>query len=205
MNWQRPNNTQLILDTYTLIPSITEIIVLMLRPSTAFDYPHSKVRILHNYTLNTDHGLSLRFLGCLYTRGTYVLIQDDDVMTNGDGIAALLAAKVGHPKRLTGFCGRDWSGARPAYIPVHVDPGPARIVLTIAMLTHREACADFWRHRLLMEDLVSLGNPTWNGEDIFFSLVSFKSSGELPEVVGFNYTQVSQCWPIDANRISGME
>lgn len=192
MNWHRPNNTQTILDAYTQMSSISEIILLMLRPATAFEYSHPKVRTLHNYSLNADHGLSLRFLGCLYARSDFVLIQDDDVMLDDEGVAAMLAAKVGHPGRLVGCCGRDWSASRPSYIPLHVDPGPARIVLTIAMLTHRGACADFWGQRLLMEDVAALGTPRWNGEDIFFSLVTFKSSGELPEVVGFNYTQVSR-------------
>ncbi|MEW5302924.1 MAG: hypothetical protein WDW36_005661 [Sanguina aurantia] len=192
MNWHRPNNTQTILDAYTQMSSINEILLLMLRPATAFEYSHPKVRTLHNYSLNADHGLSLRFLGCLHARSDFVLIQDDDVMLDDDGIAAMLAAKVGHPRRLVGCCGRDWNAPRPSYIPLHVDPGPARIVLTIAMLTHRGACADFWGQRLLMEDVAALGTPRWNGEDIFFSLVTFKSSGELPEVVGFNYTQLSE-------------
>jgi hypothetical protein len=39
-------------------------------------------------------------------------------------------------------------------------------------------CAAFWHHAPLVEDAVPLGVPKWNGEDIFFSLVTYREYGK---------------------------
>eukprot|EP00798_Chlamydomonas_sp_ICE-L_P030063 gene30063-35032_t len=186
MNWKRPQNVRKILGHYKYYDNVAEIIVWMCNPNSTFRYKHKKIRLIDDPSANDVDGLSTRFRGCLLAKSPWVLIQDDDHMTKPEGIQALLEAKAKDPKRLIGTYSREWPDPeKPQYIPLPCPYGPHPIVLTILMLADRATCKEFWRYAPLVQDYVhDHSKPLWNGEDIFYSLVSFKYSGQLPLSIG---------------------
>lgn len=192
MNWKRPRNVISIVKRYVGYTAVSEVIVLMCRKQTLFKLQHPKVRVVDAIQDNDKYGLSVRFKYCREARSRWVLVQDDDVWTSEESIRYMMSAKAAYPGSLVGCCGRDWRGSRISYIAHTSDPGPARIILTIMMLADRSVCDAFFDYAPLMEDIAKHGRPYWNGEDIFFSLLSYKLSGRLPMALSFRWGTMSQ-------------
>jgi hypothetical protein len=126
-----------------------------------------------------------RFLGCLRARHELVLLQDDDILLSGAAIQALVAAKRSAPDApLVGFFGRTWQAGRPGYVMAEVPPGRHPIALTVALLATRRLCRAFFDYSPLAEAFArGHSSPFWNGEDIFLSLVGWKTSGQMPLII----------------------
>eukprot|EP00798_Chlamydomonas_sp_ICE-L_P021138 gene21138-28026_t len=186
MNWKRPENVQRIIKKYLEYGNIGEVIVWMCKEDTKFTFDHRKVRIIDDVAANDQYGVSIRFKGCMEAKYPWVLIQDDDHYAKERGLAKFIAAKTVYPTRLVGTFARDWNPpSQPAYSKEPKRSGPRPIVLTSLMLTDKSTCRAFWEHVHLVEEYVhNFSVPLWNGEDIFFSLVSFKTTGQIPLAVG---------------------
>ncbi|GAX78650.1 hypothetical protein CEUSTIGMA_g6088.t1 [Chlamydomonas eustigma] len=194
MNWQRPDNVIHIARIYVTYESIAEIIIWMCHPDTKFKLSLPKVRIIDDVSANDKYGLSIRFKACLLAKTPWVFIQDDDHYIKKQGLSRMLMAKQKYPQRIIGVFGRDWPhGPSPQYIRKPVQYGPSRIALTVMLLSDVETCKAFWKYAPLVEPYVrEHSSPLWNGEDIFFSLVSYKAFGQVPLIVKARKAFLSQ-------------
>ena len=110
----------------------------------------------------------------------HILIADDDLVVTQAGLNNLLRARHENPWSIAGFWGRDYDHSNLDYAYNDTGEGHHDIALTKALLLDTCACRAFWEASLLMQDLSHEAAVTWNGEDIFMSLVSKKVLGAAP-------------------------
>lgn len=189
MNHYRPRmiRQSSLLPTLLQHKHVGEILLCHSNPNTTFQYHHPKVRNLDAVASNQERGLSLRFYFC-YTeaRYEYVIIVDDDQEVTTTALDTLLETFALHPDRIVGRYGRTyspyWSRRTHGYNTRTVF-GQVEVVLTKLLVAPRASCGHFLQYEsLVMEDLVRpQSHPLWNGEDIFFSLVSNHVHGVPPD------------------------
>jgi hypothetical protein len=182
LNWARPNYLrELILPALTQSPLVDEVIVSHGRADTRFDFQHERCSIVHREdwgSINERYGLARRFLAAQFARNETVLIMDDDIVVPPDALCSLHRFFTERPNRIHGIWGR-----RPDFwknFTIKDVYGDVPIVVTKCMLMPRALCERFFEQKHLVEGVVTEGRPFWNGEDIFMSLVSVKTSGNLP-------------------------
>lgn len=182
LNFKRPDNIRKIVDSMITYKHVAEIIIVSNNPNSTFSYPHEKVLVLDMMAYEDDLGVAVRFKACLLAMNQHVLIADDDLMVTEAGLSNLLTARHEHPWSVVGFWGRDYNHSHPDYAYVESGPGHHDIALTKALLLDTCACRAFWEASHLMQDIAHKAAVTWNGEDIFMSLVSTKVLGASPYI-----------------------
>lgn len=182
LNFNRPDNIRYIVDNMLTYKNVAEIIVVSNNPNNSFSYPNVKVVVLDMMAYEDDLGVAVRFKACLLAMNWHILIADDDLMVTEAGLSNLLGARHEHPWSIVGFWGRDYNHSDPDYAYVESGPGHHDIALTKALLLDTCACRAFWEASHLMQDIAHEAAVTWNGEDIFMSLVSKKVLGDSPYI-----------------------
>ena len=182
MNFKRPDNIKRIVDNMVTYSSVAEIMVVSNNPNTSFTYSHQKVVVLDMMGYEDELGVAVRFKACLLAMNWHILIADDDLMVTEAGLSNLLTAKHEHPQSVVGFWGRKYDRDDLKYILQESGPGHHGIALTKALLLDTCACRAFWAASHLMHDIAHEASVTWNGEDIFMSLVSEKVLGGTPYI-----------------------
>lgn len=182
LNFNRPDNIRRIVDTMVNYTSVGEILVVSNNPSTTFTYEHEKVVVMSLLGYEQSLGVAVRFKACLLAMHWHILIADDDLLVTEAGLANMLRARHAHPWSLVGFWGRDYNHTDPDYQYVESGSGHHDIALTKALLLDTCSCRAFWEASHLMSDIAHEATVTWNGEDIFMSLVSTKVLGQQPYI-----------------------
>lgn len=183
LNFNRPDNIRMIVDKMVTYRNVAEIIIVSNNPNTTFTYSHEKVVVLDMMVYEDELGVAVRFKACLLATNWHILIADDDLIVTEAGLSNLLTARHQHPQSIVGFWGRDFDPDNVAYALRESGPGHHGIALTKALLLDTCACRAFWAASHLMHDLVHEAAVTWNGEDIFMSLVTSKILGDKPYIV----------------------
>jgi hypothetical protein len=185
LNFKRSDNIRKIVDNMINYNSVAEIIVVSNNPNSTFTYPNKKVIVLDMMAYEDDLGVAVRFKACLLAMNRHILIADDDLMVTEAGLSNLLTARYEHPWSIVGFWGRDYNHSNPDYAYIDTGPGHHDIALTKALLLDTCACRAFWEASHLMQDIAHEAAVTWNGEDIFMSLVSHKVLGDSPFITPY--------------------
>ena len=185
LNFNRPDNVRKIVDNMVTYNNVAEIMVVSNNPNSSFTYSHEKVVVLDMLGYEDDLGVAVRFKACLLAMNWHILITDDDLMVTEAGLSRLLTARHEHPWSIASFWGRDYDPENPTYAYVESGPGHHGVALTKAVLLDTCACRAFWEASHLMQDIAHEAAVTWNGEDIFMSLVSKKVLGGTPYIVSF--------------------
>ena len=182
LNFNRPDNIRRIIDAMVQYSSVGEILVVSNNPNTTFTYEHEKVVVMSLVGYEQSLGVAVRFKACLLAMNWHILIADDDLMVTEAGLANMLKARHSNPWSIVGFWGRDYNHTDPDYQYVESGSGHHDIALTKALLLDTCACRAFWEASHLMSDVAHEAAVTWNGEDIFMSLVSTKVLGQQPYI-----------------------
>lgn len=187
MDWSRPENVQEIAATYSSYDIVGEIIILILKPCAPQNYPYNKVRVLVDYSANTRYGLASRFMGCSLSNRNQVIVQDDDYLHTEESLKTLADAATQHPDTVIGYYCRTWNTTKgtshSSYTIRQAGPGQHPIALTNTLITPRNFCVSFFDYWHLVIHAVQGSVPYWNGEDIFFNLVSYKISNNMPRCI----------------------
>lgn len=185
LNFNRPDNVRKIVDNMVTYDNVAEIMVVSNNPNNTFTYSHEKVTVLDMMAYEDQLGVAVRFKACLLAMNWHILIADDDLMVTEAGLSKLLKVRHEHPWSIVSFWGRDYDNDKPTYEYVDSGPGHHGIALTKALLLDTCACRAFWEASHLMQDIAHEAAVTWNGEDIFMSLVSQKVLGGVPYIAPF--------------------
>lgn len=190
LNWKRPENVRLIVDSLKQLELIDDVIVWNNNPAAVFEQRDAKI-----VNASHDFGLYTRFAAVCLARHEAVLIQDDDLLLPQETVERLFETWHGNPATLHGIFGRaprrDGSYGRRIS-----KSGRAPIVLTRALITKRVYGADFFRYCTQFADLQQKGNPLGNGEDIIFSYVVMHESGKLNHIHRFPFTELPSPYAI---------
>lgn len=183
MNHYRPRmiRESSLLPTLLAHAHVGQVVLCHSNPHTQFHYHHPKVLNINAVAANAERGLSLRFFFC-YTAAKYeyVIIVDDDQEVTSAALDTLLQSFALNPDRIVGRYGRTYSppkwwspNDRNHGYNTRTVFGQVEVILTKLLVAPRQACGHFLQYESLVQDLVQTqSHPLWNGEDIFFSLVS---------------------------------
>ena len=174
MNWSRPENVKMFAERMVTYSSVEEVIIVMNNPATRFEMDHEKVVTLDLRGLERHWGVAVRFKACLLAESKWVLIIDDDMDMSEQGLQRMLEVKATEPDSLIAYYGRT---IRMGQL-YEVREGRHDIALTKALLLDFRFCEAFSRASHLMKDLSHEAKVTWNGEDIFMSLVAEAVMGQ---------------------------
>ena len=172
MNWLRPGVlNDVILPIMTKYELIDEIIISHGREDTYFEFDNPKIVNRKDWGSNNDaYGLSLRFLATLDAKNDSVLVIDDDCYPGEFQLQVLYEEHIKNPYRIVSSWGRILrEGCKYNYVDCS---GEVMISLTKCMLFKKELSYEFFRYAPVALDVVAMGKPKWNGEDIFMSAVS---------------------------------
>jgi hypothetical protein len=171
LSWKRPDNVRRIVDAWQADGLVDDAIVWNNNPGTTLTHPWATV-------VNASHDLGLytRFAAVALARHRAVLVQDDDVLLPASTVAALHDRWRRQPRVLHGLFGR---GALPdGSYGRHVVAGErAPVVLTRALLTHRDHAGRFLAAAGHFAEVQRHSSPQGNGEDIIFSFVARAVTG----------------------------
>jgi hypothetical protein len=185
MNWKRPEGVVDIASCVSRYRRVKEVIVFN---NNADDQIVSfldkalenspSVTICHSAR---DMGLHSRFAAALLAKTDRIIIQDDDMMLTETGTELLLRRLDAEPDVLHGPYAA-WSTESNYYdktrpVAGGVAASRAPILLTCILACTRTHVARFWEYAVDMEAFASYGKPTWNGEDIVFSLANVAGTG----------------------------
>lgn len=185
LNYTRPRTVRrIILPALLNYDAVTEIIVSHGRKSAQFELEHPKlVHLDHTGAVNSEYGLSRRFLAAANARNEHVMILDDDLLPYQSTVAALAAAVEAGPSSVHGLYGRILQPG-PNGLMYNAETtcfGEVHILLTRCLVATRALCQhyiqEFRKHE---SKLVKQSRPYWNGEDILFSLLSIAKTNQLP-------------------------
>lgn len=182
LNWARPSwLRRLVLPLLARHPLVDEIVVSHGRADTRFAWTSRHADVVHrdDEALNAEYGVALRFVAAEGCRNDAVLLVDDDLVVSRRAIAALKAAWDDRPLTLHGIIGRRVD-AHYQYRYGRVRTGEAPIVLTRCLMMDRSYARTFLDAAPSAAHLITRGEPRWNGEDIFLSLLSIRRTRALP-------------------------
>jgi hypothetical protein len=182
LNWNRAFNLkQIILPLLSRHPLINEIIISHGKSSSMFDYESPYCQIVHRDDVfnNQTYGLSCRFLAMMEAKNDQVLILDDDLLVFSKSISRLSQYYLTDPMIIHGLFGRSVNNN---YQYCYTDwlYGYVPIVLTKCMILNKCYGELFLERADMMKDILNKGDPYWNGEDIFMSLVTTHKTNKLP-------------------------
>ena len=183
LNFNRPDNIRQIVEAMVNYKSVGEILVVSNNPNSSFTYVLPIVVVMSLIGYEESLGVAVRFKACLLAMHWHILIADDDLVVTELGLANMLKARHEHPWSIVGLWGRDYNHSDPDYQYVESGPGYHDIALTKALLLDTCACRAFWQASHLMTDIAHEASVTWNGEEIFMSLISTKVLGQQPYIM----------------------
>ena len=181
MNWSRPENVKIFAERLVTYNQVLEVIIVMNNPATRFEMDHERVVILDLSGLERHWGVAVRFKACLLAESKLVLALDDDMDISEHGLQRMLEVKVSEPDSLIAYYGRSilMGEHGPEYGgDDFLKEGRHDIALTKALLLDFRFCDAFFTASHLMKDLSHEAKVTWNGEDIFMSLVGEAVMGQ---------------------------
>jgi hypothetical protein len=188
LNWNRPFNLKyIILPKLARHPLIDEIIISHGREDSMFDYENRHCRIIHrnDSANNENYGLSRRFLAMIGSKNDQVLILDDDLVVLSKTITFLSQCYQREPTLIHGLFGRAVNtNYEYEFTWVY---GIAPLILTRCMMINKSYADVFFENTKIVEGLLAKGQPNWNGEDIFMSLVVAKRRGKLSRAYRLPY------------------
>jgi len=193
LNWNRAFNLKhIILPLLSRHPLINEIIISHGKSSSMFDYesPHCKIVHRDDVDNNEKYGLSLRFLALSSAKNDQVLILDDDLFVFSESISRLSQYYLTDPMIIHGLFGRTVNN-KYQYHYTNWLYGYVPIVLTKCMILNKCYGELFLERAVMMKDILNKGDPYWNGEDIFMSLLMVDRMGRLPCAYKLPYVNLS--------------
>ena len=197
-NHARAENVRLIVEKAVRYGIVDEIIVWddPINHDNRVNFNHSKVFVIRASELKPMEkwGLLGRFKFALLARNENILIQDDDQLLYESAIIKMLQMKNEDPDRLVCYFGRevvDIKANNQITYLTQKPPAPSHIpiCLTKSVLTDRRFCLEAVRYSSIIEDLAVKGVPYWNGEDIWHSLVSIKTTKKLHTEIPIDYKE----------------
>lgn len=182
LNWKRPENIKNhILPYLENNYLIDEIIISHGKEDTIFDYQSNTKNIIHrnDSKLNTNFGLSLRFLAALTSKNKMIMFMDDDeIIANKEIEKCYNIITNNQHIGIIGKYGRQLYKNKNEYTyNFHNAKGFCDIILTKFMLLKKNIIYDFFYNSIYVEPFQKNAKPFWNGEDIFISLLSRKKYG----------------------------
>ena len=186
LNWKRPANVEKIVASLLACEEVDDITVWNNNPDCARALP-AAVRVIQSPEL----GLYTRFAaGCL-ARHEAVLLQDDDLLLPPGVVQVLHREARRNPQVLHGIFGR--APTETGTYAIALDgTGRVPMVLTRALICPRIYCAKFFEHVHVFDELQRDSQPYGNGEDIIFSFVAMKLSGQLNRIHGLPVTELPE-------------
>src|SRR5260370_22559970 len=103
LNWQRPANVRVILDSYVAYRRVSQIIVWNNNDGETFTYYHPKVRLI----LSAELGLNTRLAAALLAENDCVIVAHDDLITHQRTIEGLIENYRHDPYRAYTLHGRN--------------------------------------------------------------------------------------------------
>jgi hypothetical protein len=212
MNWDRVSHIKKTINKLLNIPNINNIIVSHGKKETIFSsdcfIDSSRVICLDHSELNELYGLSLRFRCKDYITTDAVLIMDDDLIFNDKHIIQLINNYYLHPENITSYYGRRvinykdeiiyyplinpninvniiYSFFMTLYLFIYIwfNNIKHNIALTKMMIIPIKSLDIFINNSHVIEPFIhNNSKPLWNGEDIFFSLVYSKITGNICKI-----------------------
>lgn len=202
LNWQRPRwLRRVILPYLTRHPLVDEVIISHGREDTAFRFKSRRCRVVNreDWGLNEEFGLSLRFVAAQEAKNEAVLLIDDDIVASHEAISFLTERITETPLRLHGLRGRDITASHEYRYGGFV-LGPTPILLTRCLMMDRSYGEIFLAEAPRAAHLIVRGQPKWNGEDIYLSLLSIRRTGALPHAYNLPFKNV---WRMHRGSIIG--
>jgi hypothetical protein len=183
LNWQRPANVRVILDSYVAYRRVSQIIVWNNNDGETFTYYHPKVRLI----LSAELGLNTRWAAALLAENDCVIVADDDLIADESTIEGLIENYRHDPDRAYTLHGRNPTPANDYSLHVeHVrEPTEAMMHLTRLTCLARQHVAHYF---VALEELgLRIDPATGGGEDIVMSFALTRATGKRPLVVPGRY------------------
>jgi hypothetical protein len=180
MNWKREDNMRHIATTMAQYPFIGEVLIWNANNKVNLrDLASNKIKVVQ---ASQDLGLHSRFAMASLASYKRVIVQDDDLMLSVEGMRTLLQRHSENPSAIHGVWGR-WPTKESPYSTnekdTHKASTKAPIVLTRALVASKESVGHFFTIAPKLEYAQVDAKPRWNGEDILFSLATYKANGAL--------------------------
>lgn len=194
MNWLRSDVLKShILPAMIKYKIIDEIIISHGREDTYFEYDHPKIVNRKDWgNVNECYGLSRRFLAASEAKNDVILMIDDDEFPKENAVNKLHSKYLENPNRMYGSFGRNTRWNR---YNLHQRYGSVCVLITKCTLFNKELCKDFFSHSNSadVKQIISLGQPYWNGEDIFMSAIARNRYGNNNFCVNVRKNWVNPC------------
>jgi hypothetical protein len=194
MNWLRSD----VLKSY-ILPAmikykiIDEIIISHGREDTYFEYDNPKIVNRKDWGyINENYGLSRRFLAASDAKNDVIFMIDDDEFPTEKAVTKLYSKYLENPNRMYGAFGRN---TRTGRYNLHQRFGHVCVLITKFTLFNKELCKEFFSHSDSddVKQIISLGQPYWNGEDIFMSAIARNYYGNNNFSVNVKNNWVNPC------------
>ena len=177
LNYNRPELVQKLISILLKNNNIKEIILSNGKNETKLEYNNSIIKVFDDYGENNEkYGLHLRFLRAQTALYNKILIIDDDIISTQNDLNKLISIDT---DVMVGYYGRvipyspHYDKTRTVNVP---------IILTKFMLINK-SLADMYMKIISEEskllDILKIGKPWGNGEDILISALSIYITGKL--------------------------
>ena len=191
LNWLRPNNIKnKIIPQLLKCKLINEIIISHGRQDTYFKLESTdKINIINRKDFNNNHiyGLSLRFICGMTAKNKTILFIDDDQVPHPNTINNMFYIYKKNYPGIIGKYGRIIN-KNYTYNPNNIlNNNRCPIILTSFLFAPKDLCNIFLKEASKIDPFIKKhSKPYWNGEDIFFSLLSIITYKKLPFVANNN-------------------
>ena len=182
LNWKRPDNIKNdILPKIINYNLVSEVIISHGRSETYFQTPDIKmVKHYKDENLNSNLGVSLRFLRSCNAKNECILILDDDRLPSEEYVNKMYELFQKDKNVIIGSVERYVSPSIGYSNNKRNIENENKIVLTQILMTNKKMCKDFMNEKDKMNDLALKAKPVWNGEDILFNLIYIKNYNKSP-------------------------
>ena len=176
LNYNRPKSVQNLISILLKNDNIKEIILSNGKNETKLEYNNSIIKVFDDYGENNEkYGLHLRFLRAQSALYSKIIIIDDDIIPTQSVLNKLISIDT---DVMVGYYGRvipysdNFNKKTNTYVP---------IILTKFMLINK-SLADMYMKIISEEseliDILKMGKPWGNGEDILISALSIYITGK---------------------------
>lgn len=180
LNYRRPKNlTDQIIPNLLKNHFIDKIIISHALEETYFDNSlnNKKILCLKHFKENKKNGLYCRFLASEKAKTECVVFQDDDFLINNESIIFCYEQWIKNKHSIHGFRGRQIT--ENLYIAKDTLLKNVPVILTQFAMTSKSIIRKAIRMSPVIKSYMAEGNPIWNGEDIFLSIVSMLQTKEF--------------------------